>query len=107
MKSVIGSEREPPVCKSELSEPGDCAGAFSGDKFVGSRAGEAVDVRDRGPNRKFRITFRPDLTKGESHVKHGEGGIDHGDPRHNRRVNSTPYAGYQADPNAGSRWQGG
>ncbi len=40
--------------KTSCRNPVDLAGACSGGKLVVSRAGEAYDARDGGPNRKFR-----------------------------------------------------
>jgi hypothetical protein len=44
--------------KTSLRTPADLAGACSRGKFVVCKAGEAYDVRARGPNRKFRSTCR-------------------------------------------------
>ena len=48
--------------KTSRRHPADLAGACSGGKFVVSMAGEAYDARDKGPNRKFRLTTSPGLT---------------------------------------------
>ncbi len=57
-KPIRGNKRDPSDGKNEPSEPRDLARARSGGKFVVSRAGEAYDARDRGPNRKFRLEDR-------------------------------------------------
>jgi hypothetical protein len=41
--------------KTSRRNPADLAGACSGCKFLVISAGEAYDVRARGPNRKFRL----------------------------------------------------
>jgi len=50
------------------------SGAGSGGKFVVSRAGEAYDVRVRGPNRKFRFKggYKRELSTGVGHCLSAE-----------------------------------
>ena len=46
--------------RTSRRNPADLAGACSGGKFVASKAGEAYDVRARGPKRKFRVSCQND-----------------------------------------------
>lgn len=51
--------------KTSRWDSADLAGACSGDKFIVSRAGEAYDLRNQDPNRKFRFTsFRRMIARG-------------------------------------------
>jgi hypothetical protein len=52
----------------------DLAGARSGGKFVASRAGEAYDARDRGPNWKFRTNISPPCSGDSSSQSASVGG---------------------------------